>query len=72
MQNYESDSGITVKKLKEILKDWPEVDESGNPTEVWLETGRMLSSICMSVDILNRRGKASDICLNPSEKAWVK
>jgi len=35
---------MTVKQLKEILKDWPETKENGEPTEVWLETGLMLSS----------------------------
>lgn len=35
---------ITVKELKEILKDWPDTKENGELAEVWLETGLMLSS----------------------------
>ncbi len=35
---------MTVKELKDILKDWPDIAENGRPTEVWLETGLMLSS----------------------------
>ena len=33
-----SDRPITVKELKEFLEDWPEEDEEGNPTVVWLES----------------------------------
>ena len=35
---------MTVKELKKILENWPETDDEGNPTEVWIETGEMLSS----------------------------
>lgn len=38
------ENGMTVKELKELVKDWPEVDVNGEPTEVWMETGRGLSS----------------------------
>ena len=31
-------NGLTVKKLKEILQDWPEIDSEGNETTVWMET----------------------------------
>jgi hypothetical protein len=29
--------GITIKELKELLKDLPEVDEHGEDYEVWVE-----------------------------------
>jgi len=35
---------MTIKELKEILKDWPDIHEDGEPTEVWIETGLELSS----------------------------
>jgi len=35
---------MTVKQLKKILKDWPEIKENGEPAEVWLEVGWMLNS----------------------------
>ena len=35
---------ISIRKLKEILRDWPEVKENGDFFEVWLETGLGLSS----------------------------
>ena len=35
---------ITIKELKDILKDWPDTTENGDPSEVWIETGRELSS----------------------------
>ena len=42
MKTFES--GMTVKELKELVKDWAEEDAYGEPTEVWMETGRCLSS----------------------------
>ncbi len=38
------DRCMTVKELKEIIKDWPEYDQYGEPSEVWMETGQGLSS----------------------------
>jgi len=31
--------------LRDILKDWPDTKGNGDPAEVWLETGLMLSSL---------------------------
>lgn len=42
MKTFEN--GMTVKELKDLIKDWPEEDCYGDPTEVWMETGRCLSS----------------------------
>ena len=30
-------NGLTVKELKEMIKDWPEEDQYGEPAEVWIE-----------------------------------
>lgn len=47
--------GLTVKELKEILDKCPDNRPNGDPTEVWIETGEMLSSIVTSVCKLNSR-----------------
>jgi hypothetical protein len=46
-------NGLTVKELKEAIKDWPETDEDGDPTEVWVMTEYCLSSIVISITPLN-------------------
>lgn len=43
-QYYRGKRMMTVKDLKEILKDWPDIKRNGEFAEVWLETGLMLSS----------------------------
>jgi len=45
---------LTVKKLKEIVNKWPEITESGDESEVWIATGRMLSSPVVSYCKLGR------------------
>ena len=45
---------MTVKELKEILKDWPDMTEDGEPAEVWLETGLHLSSQASNYSYLSR------------------
>jgi DNA polymerase sigma len=45
--------GLTVKQLKDLIKDWPEVDEMGDPCEVWLGTLNGYSNICTEVSSLN-------------------
>jgi hypothetical protein len=47
--------GLTVKQLKEMIKDWPEVDLFGDPCEVWLGSGNGLTNICTRVSSLNHR-----------------
>jgi hypothetical protein len=44
---------ITVKQLKEFIKDWPEQNEQGEDNEVWIETSDGLSNTCKSVWKLN-------------------
>lgn len=45
---------MTIKELKEILQDWPEFDEHGEPYEVWMMTGRSLSSLVVDAIQLNK------------------
>ncbi|GAG24223.1 unnamed protein product [marine sediment metagenome] len=49
------DNGMTVRELKEMIKDWPEVDQYGEDREVWIETGRSLSSQVVTAGPLNLR-----------------
>lgn len=54
--------GLTVKELKELIKDWPEVNSStGEPTEVWVGVGRNLSSPVTEVWPLNKRESSADL-----------
>ena len=48
-------NGLTVCELKKLLKDVPEVDShTGGAYEVWMMTGRGLSSPVKRVIPLNR------------------
>lgn len=46
--------GLTVAQLKRHIADWPEIDASGEPTEVWIQTSRG-SCQCLTIDVLNLR-----------------
>jgi hypothetical protein len=48
-------NGLTVTELKEMVKDWPEQDELGEPCGVWVTTGEGLSSPVTTAVSLNRR-----------------
>jgi hypothetical protein len=48
-----NENGITVKELKDFIKDRPEVDSDGEPFTVWFESGSGLSSICTRICRLN-------------------
>lgn len=73
MSLNEYKNGMTVKELKDLIKDWPEEDLMGDPTEVWVETGRNLSSPVTIAGMLNHRmddktGKEwSDLILGATE-----
>lgn len=54
--NYHQGIGLTVKELKDLIKDWPETDHAGQPSEVFLQTGHMLSGPCRVAEPLNLRG----------------
>ena len=49
------DNGMTVRELKEIIKDWPETNQYGEDCEVWVETGKNLSSPVTTAGPLNLR-----------------
>jgi hypothetical protein len=46
---------ITVAQLRELIAHWPAEDRDGEPTDVWLVTGRNLSSPCVRAGPLNLR-----------------
>lgn len=52
---HEFKNGMTVRKLKKLVKDWPEEDDIGDPTKVWIETGWCKSSPVTVVSTLNRK-----------------
>lgn len=62
-------NGMTVKELKALIKDWPEVNEyTGEDCEVWVETGVNKSSPVTLVMPLNKRtdddgNESADICM---------
>lgn len=37
-------NGMTVRALKDLVRDWPETDDRGDPTEVWIGTRDNLSN----------------------------
>jgi hypothetical protein len=43
---------LTVKRLKEIVAEWPSEDKNGDDTEVWMMTGGSESSQVVSVSAL--------------------
>ncbi len=46
-------NGMTVKELKDLVKDWPEFNRDEEPCEVWIETGPGLTSPVSVVTTLN-------------------
>lgn len=47
-------NGITIKQLKEYIKDWPEVNQNEEENIIWLGTDQMTSfDVCVSVCKLN-------------------
>lgn len=55
-------NGLTVKQLKELIKDWPEEDEYGELTEVWLED---MSGTTQAREVwpLNSRENSADLLI---------
>ena len=46
---------ITIRELKEMIRNWPETDLRGDDTEVWIERPDGPSSPCVRVFPLNYR-----------------
>jgi hypothetical protein len=55
---YTRFEGMTVRQLKHLVRDWPEEDDDGDPTQVFIETGPGLtSSVTMAVTLNERRSE---------------
>jgi hypothetical protein len=63
MKSSKFPNGLTVKELKEMIKDWPETNEHGQLTEVWVETDWSTSSVVTEIQPLNMRGDVADLIL---------
>lgn len=48
-----SKTGVTIKMLKDYVRDLPEADEYGNPHELWVMTSPSTSSVATSLYPLN-------------------
>jgi hypothetical protein len=59
-------NGLTVKQLKELIKDWPEEYENGDETEVWIDDGPGTSQV-REVWPLNKNGNKADLLLSLSK-----
>ena len=44
-------NGMTVRDLKQIITDWPEEDEFGNPTEVWIGHNNLSDQVTVIVPL---------------------
>lgn len=59
--------GITVADLKEVIKDRPETDETGEPYEVWIRDSDGLNHKAVEIEPYNRRtlnDRESDIIIS--------
>lgn len=55
-------NGLTVRELKELIKDWPDFYAyGGEPCEVWIGNEAGTSSVVKCVLPLNKREDGSDI-----------
>lgn len=57
---------MTVTELKAIIKDWPELNDQGGPSEVWMLTGKNISNLVVEAIRLND----TDIIFEPSEDLY--
>lgn len=59
--------GMTVRELKELIKDWPEEREDGSLTEVWLGDAEGYSNHAKEICTLNLdENDCSDILISHS------
>lgn len=62
---YRFPDGLTVRELKAAIKGWPEEQEDGTPTEVWIGTREGTSNQVKAIWPLDKRGQVADVILNP-------
>jgi hypothetical protein len=54
-------NGMTIKELKNILNVWPETNDMGEESEVWIMIGEGYSNVAKRVSLLNRSDMLIDI-----------
>ena len=64
MKSESFEHGLTVKQLKDIIKDWAEEDDTGDPCLVFIETSTGNASRVRTVWTLNQRE-------NEERKQWA-
>lgn len=57
-------NGMTIKELKELVKDLPEQDENGDDFGVWITNHNGLTNIVHEFANLNQKENGSDILLS--------
>lgn len=68
MQKLVNKNGITVRQLKELVKDLPEANDDGEEFELWIETHGGLSNVCKNISPLNKREAGQDIMLSMDDE----
>ena len=67
-------NGLTVRELKELIKDWPEENMYGEPCEVWMDVGSGMTCMVVEVCPLNYREQDgvvwSDVLFSVDESVW--
>ena len=62
MKMHKFSDGMTVRELKETIKDWSETDLNGESCEVWIETKDGCNGQVHAVYPLNLRKSDSEVC----------
>lgn len=53
MKLFVNENGVTVKELKAILENWPDVDSNGEDSQVWMYSNYGSSSPVIDISKLN-------------------
>jgi len=61
MEILKNEIGITIKQLKELVKDLPEKDEHGEDYELFMETGVNENSLIKEIWPLNKTHYGQDL-----------
>ena len=65
MKVYSFPDGLTVRELKQLLDEWPDVDDTGDQAEVWVRDSegtitqvREVMPLGLNADLLLQHGNA--------------
>lgn len=64
MEPFSTTDVLTVRQLKSIIKNWPELNALGEDTEVWLMVADGTSSPVKELWPLNKYKDSADILLS--------